>query len=91
MSQTDEFPMPTKIPDDLWHEINRLRTALVTFAFNARMSVEERELQTGEYDAEFYTWLQPLVETINQMRSIKRYAPTAAEIIPFPKRMGEAG
>ena len=91
MSQTDQFLVPTRIPDELWHEINRLRAALVTFAYDARMSVEEKELRTGEYDPEFYGWLQPLVETVNQMRTIKRYAPTTADVIPFPKKMGEAG
>ena len=54
MSQFDELAVPTKIPDELWHDINRVRTALVTFAHNARMSVEAKELRTGEYDLEFY-------------------------------------
>ena len=55
------------------------------------MSVQGKELRTGEYDFEFYSWLQPLVETVNQMKNIKRYAPTTAEVIPFPKKMSEAG
>ena len=56
MSQFDELAVPTKIPDELWHDINRVRTALVTFVHNARMSVEAKELRTGEYDLEFYRW-----------------------------------
>jgi hypothetical protein len=55
------------------------------------MSVEGKELRTGEYDVEFYSWLQPLVETVNQMKNIKRYAPTTAEVIPFPKKLSDAG
>ena len=55
MSQFDELAVPTKIPDELWHDINRVRTALVTFAYNARMSVEAKELRTGEYDRDFYS------------------------------------
>jgi len=90
MPQFDELAVPTKIPDELWHDINRVRTALVTFAYNARMSVEAKELRTGEYDLEFYRWLEPLVDTANQMRNIKRYAPATAEIIPFRKKAGEA-
>ena len=54
MSHFDELAVPTKIPDELWHDINRVRTALVTFVHNARMSVEAKELRTGEYDLEFY-------------------------------------
>ena len=86
MSQADELPVPTKIPDDLWHEINDLKASLATFAYNARMCVEGKELRTGEYDLDFYRWLEPLIETVNQMRNIKRYAPTTAEVIPFPKK-----
>jgi hypothetical protein len=67
------------------------RSELTTFAYNARMAAQREELLTGECDFEFYSWLQPLVETVNQMRSIKRYAPTTAEVIPFQKKMGEAG
>jgi hypothetical protein len=48
-------------------------------------------LHTDECDVEFYRWLQPLTETVNQMRHIKRYAPTTAEVIPFPKKVSEAG
>jgi hypothetical protein len=91
MSQSDELSVPTKIPDDLWHKISRLKAELATFAYNARMSAQRQELLIGEYNFEFYSWLQPLVDTVNQMRSIKRYAPTTAEVIPFPKKMGEAG
>ena len=91
MSQPDELSIPTKIPDDLWHEIARLKAALATFAYNARMSAQRQEVLSGEYDFEFYSWLQPLVDSVNQLRSIKRYAPTTAEVIPFPKKMGEAG
>jgi len=90
MSQFDELAVPTKIPDELWQDINRVRTALVTFAYNARMSVEAKELRTGEYDLEFYKWLEPLVDTTNHMRNIKRYAPATAEIIPFRKKASEA-
>ena len=90
MSQFDELAVPTNIPDELWQDINRVRTALVTFAYNARMSVEAKELRTGEYDLEFYKWLEPLVDTTNHMRKIKRYAPATAEIIPFRKNAGEA-
>jgi hypothetical protein len=54
------------------------------------MSVEAKELRTGEYDLEFYKWLEPLVDTTNHMRNIKRYAPATAEIIPFRKKAGEA-
>ena len=91
MSPPDELPIPTKIPDELWHEINRLKAALATFAYNARMSAHGKELLTGEYEFEFYSWLEPLVDTVSQMRNIKRYAPTTAEIVPFPKKLGEAG
>lgn len=91
MSPTDEFPVPTKIPDELWHEIKRFKAALASFAFNAQMSAQANEVHTGECDFDFYRWLQPLTETVNQMRHIKRYAPTTAEVIPFPKKMGEAG
>ena len=91
MSQPDELPVPTKIPDELWHEIKHLKAALLTFAYNARMSAGEREFHTGEYHLNFYSWLQPLVDTANQMKNIKRYAPTTAEVIPFPKKMSEAG
>lgn len=91
MSQPDELSVPTKIPDDLWHMVNRVKAELATFAYNARMAAQREELLTGEYDFEFYSWLQPLVETVNQMRSINRYAPTTAEVIPFQKTMGEAG
>ena len=90
MSQFDELAVPTKIPDELWHDINRVRTALVTFAYNARMSVEAKELRTGEYDLDFYKWLEPLVDTANQMRNIKRYAPATAEIIPFRMKRRDA-
>jgi len=91
MSEPDEFPVPTKLPDELWHEIKRLKAALATFAFDAQMSAQSKELLTGEYDFDFYQWLQPLTETVNQMRYIKRYAPTTAEVIPFPKKVSEAG
>ena len=91
MSKTDELSVPTRIPDELWYDINRLRAELATFAFNAHMSAQQKELETGEYDFAFYSWLQPLTETVNQMKNIKRYAPTTAEVIPFPKKMGEAG
>jgi len=83
--------IPTKIPDDLWHMVNHVKAELTTFAYNARMAAQREELLTGECDFEFYSWLQPLVETVNQMRSIKRHAPTTAEVIPFQKKMGEAG
>src|SRR5438874_11798637 len=63
MSQFGELAVPTKIPDELWHDINRVRTAFITFAYNARMSVEAKELRTGEYDLEFDRWLEPLVDT----------------------------
>ena len=89
MSQFDELTVPTKIPDDLWQDINCLRMALVTFTYNARMSVEAKELHTGEYDLEFYRWLEPLVETANRMRNIKRYTPRTAEIIPFQRKAGK--
>jgi len=49
MSQFDELAVPIKIPDELWHDINRVRTAL----------------RTGEYDLEFDRWLEPLVDTAN--------------------------
>ena len=91
MSHPDELAVPTKIPDDLWYEIDKVKTALVTFAHNARMSVEAKELRTGEYDPAFYKWLEPLVNTASQMRNIKRYAPTTAEVIPFRKKISEAG
>jgi hypothetical protein len=91
VSHADELNVPTKIPDELWHEIKYLKAALATFAFNAQMSVQEKELHTDECDVEFYRWLQPLTETVNQMRHIKRYAPTTAEVIPFPKKVSEAG
>jgi hypothetical protein len=51
------------------------------------MSVEAKELCTGEYEFDFYRWLEPLVVIASQMRNIKRYAPTTADIIPFPKRV----
>jgi hypothetical protein len=89
MSQANELPVPTKIPDELWHEIKYLKAALLTFAYNARMCVEGKQLCTGEYDLNFHDWLQPLVETANQMNNIKRYAPTTAEVIPFPKKFAE--
>jgi hypothetical protein len=85
MSQANELPMPTKIPDEVWHEIKYLKAALLTFAYNALMSVEGRELRTGEYDLNFQSWLQPIVDAANQMNNIKRYAPTTAEVIPFPR------
>jgi hypothetical protein len=44
-----------------------------------------RELRTGEYDLNFQSWLQPIVDAANQMNNIKRYAPTTAEVIPFPR------
>ena len=91
MSQSDEHPVPDKIPDDLWYEAQRLKAALATFAFDAQMAAQEKELHMGECDLEFYRWLQPLAETVNQMRLIKRYAPTTAEVIPFPKKIGETG
>ena len=91
MSQTNELPVPTKIPDELWHEIKYLKAALLTFAYNAGMSVEGRELRTGEYDLNFHSWLQPLIDTANQMGNIKRYAPTTAEVIPFPRKGSGAG
>jgi hypothetical protein len=90
MSPPNEPPVPTKIPDDLWHQINRVRTALLTFAYNARMSVEASELRTGEYDLEFYKWLEPLVDVASRMKGIKRYAPATAEVIPFPTNVVEA-
>ena len=89
MSHADELDVPTKIPDELWFDIKYLKAALATFAFNAQMLAQEKALQTGEHELEFYRWLQPLTETVNQMRDIKRYAPTTAEVIPFPKKMGE--
>jgi len=54
------------------------------------MSVEAKELRTGEYDLEFDRWLEPLVDIASHMRNIKRYAPATAEIIPFRKKAGEA-
>lgn len=87
MTQPDELPVPAQIPDELWHEIAHMRQALLTFAHQARMSVEAKELRTGEYEFDFYRWLEPLVVTASQMRNIKRYAPTTADIIPFPKRV----
>jgi hypothetical protein len=87
MSHHDELPVPTKIPDELWHEINYLKTALLTFAHHARMCIEAKELRTGEYEFDFYRWLEPLVVTASQMRSIKRYAPTTAEVIQFPNKV----
>ena len=89
VSYADDLIVPTKLPDELWHEIKRLKAALATFAFNAQMSAQEKEMHTGECDVEFYLWLQPLTETVNQIRLIKRYAPTTAEVIPFPKKMGD--
>src|SRR6476660_9660515 len=86
MSQANALPVPTKIPDDLWCEIKDLQASLATFAYNARMCVEGKELLTGEYDLDFYAWRVPLIETVNQMRNIKRYAPTTAEVIPFPRK-----
>ena len=91
MSQANDLPVPTKIPDHLWHEINDLKASLAIFTYNARMCVEGKELLTGEYDLDFYKWLEPLTETVNQMRNIKRYAPTTAEVIPFPQKMRETG
>ena len=79
-------PLPTKIPDDLWHELKRVKAHLATFAYKTKVSAQENELLTGEYDFEFYSWLQPLVETVNQMRKIERYRPMKAEVIPFPAR-----
>jgi hypothetical protein len=78
MSLPDELAVPTKLPDELWHEINNLRQALLTFAHHARVSVEAKELRTGEYEFDLYRWLEPLVVTASQMRNIKRYAPTTA-------------
>src|SRR5262245_41370177 len=71
----DELAVPTKILDELWHDIKCLKAGLATFVYNARLSVQEKEMLTGEYDLDFYSWLEPLIETVNQMRNIKRYAP----------------
>jgi hypothetical protein len=46
MSQPDELTVPTKIPYDLWNEINSLKAALAIFAYNARMSAHTKELLT---------------------------------------------
>ena len=54
MTQPDELSVPAKIPDELWHEINHLRQALPTFMHHARISVEAKELCTGEYEFDFY-------------------------------------
>jgi len=54
MTQPDELSVPAKIPDELWHEINHLRQALLTFMHHARISVEAKELCTGEYEFDFY-------------------------------------
>ena len=50
------------------------------------MSVEAKELRTGEYDLEFDRWLEPLVDIASHMRNIKRYAPATAENIPFARK-----
>ena len=86
MSPLDPLPIPTRIPDDLWHELKRVKAHLATFAYKTKISAQENELRTGEYDFEFYAWLQPLVETVNQMRKIERHRPIKAEIVPFPAR-----
>lgn len=91
MSQFDELAVPTNIPDELWQDINRVRTALVTFAYYARMSVEAKELRTGEYDLEFYRWLEPLVDTANQIRNIKRHAPWDRRDHSVPEESGRDG
>jgi hypothetical protein len=87
MSQANELPVPTKIPDELWHEIKYLKAALLTFAYNARMCVEGKQLCTGEYDLNFHDWLQPLVETANQMNNIKRYCADNSRSDPVPQEI----
>jgi len=84
MSPLDPLPIPTKIPDDLWHDLKRVKAHLATFVYKTQLSVQENERLTGEYDFDLYKWLQPLVETVNQMRKIERYRPTTAEVVPFP-------
>ena len=82
MWPVDQPSKPAKIPDDLWHEIQRVKERMLTFLADAQHTAEEEEL-AGTFDSAFYKWLEPMVNAVQQMQAVKRNGPRTANVVPF--------
>ena len=87
MPPYDSGPMPTKIPGDLWHDIQLMKDRLVTFCANAQLAAHDDETRSGRPpDFDYYRWLEPIAKAIDDLRSIERYGPGTPNVIPFSKK-----
>jgi hypothetical protein len=83
MSPPNPQPVPTKLPDDLWHDIQRVKERMLTFLADAQRAAEEEE-RLGTFDAALYRWLDPMATAVQQMGAIKRNGPRMANVVPLP-------
>ena len=89
MSPHDQPSKPAKIPDDLWHEIQRVKERMLTFLVDAQHTAEDEE-RAGTFDPAFYAWLEPMATAVQQLQAIKRTGPHTKNVIPFAQNFGRA-
>jgi hypothetical protein len=54
MSPLGSDRAPTKTPNDLWLDIQRVKRRLAAFIADAQFSVRDQEVRTGQHDMSFY-------------------------------------
>jgi hypothetical protein len=77
---------PEKLPDDLWHDIERVTQRMAEFLAEAQHTAINQEHRTGKVDVSFYAWLQPMASSVMELKKIERYGPRN-NVLSFPQRV----
>jgi hypothetical protein len=77
---------PEKLPDDLWHDIERVTRHMAEFLAEAQHAAIGQEHRTGKVDVSFYAWLQPIATSVMELKKIERYGPKN-NVLTFPRRV----
>jgi hypothetical protein len=77
---------PSRIPDDLWYDIDRVQSHLAHFWREARKAVHTEEvISRARVSITYYEWLCSITVVVDALKLVRRIAPDVP-LPSFPSR-----
>jgi hypothetical protein len=77
---------PSRIPDDLWHDIDHVQSQLAHFWREARTAAHTEEvIGRARVSVTYYEWLCSITVAVDALKLVRRIAPDVP-LPSFPSR-----
>jgi hypothetical protein len=74
---------PSRIPDELWHNIEQVQSQLAHFWREARTAVHTEEvISQARVSVTYYEWLCSTTVAVDALKLLNRNAPTSQIMMP---------